>query len=194
MNSFAATFDIETSELHAVGLGQIICAVVLPMDGKPFVVRADHERCSVGNERRLVQSLVKELQKYQLLIGQNSENFDWGFIKSRAIQFGIRIPQPYPLSYDIRNGFKRAKLRTVDNGFGRPSCSLDMMIDFYGLNQEKTKIYPNRHAQTIIGKGAERDKAMDDLVSHCLADTRMTRDLFYRIIRDDPAPLIRRLK
>lgn len=194
MTPFCATFDIETSELHAVGLGQIICAVVLPMGGKPIVLRADTERCTIGNEQRLIRLLVKELFKYHLLIGQNSEDFDWAFIKSRAVQFGIPLPYPYPLSYDIKKAFKRTKLRTTDNGFGKPTASLDMMIDFYRLKQSKTRIYPNQHALTIIGKGGERNEAMEELVSHCIEDVRMTEALYYRVIRDDPNPIIRRLK
>lgn len=194
MNPFAAVFDVETSELHAVGLGQLICAVILPLGGKPIVLRTDTMKCTVGHEKKLVKKLVEELSKYHLLIGVNSDDFDWGFVKSRAIHFGIAVPQPFPLSYDLKKAFKRSKLRTVDNGYGKPSCSLAMMVDFYGLRQQKTGLFPNHHAQTLIGEGSEKDLAMEDLVDHCVKDVRMTEELFNRLIKDDPSPLIRRFK
>lgn len=178
-----------------MGGGQILCAVVIPIGGEPLVFRADRLRCTFGNEKRLLSALIEELCKHELLIGLNSERFDWPFIKSRAIRFGLKIPQPYPLSYDLKNAFRRSGLRTVDNGFGKPTAAMDMQVDFFGLEQRKSKVgYPNWRWQTVIGKKALREKTMDELVEHCKCDVAMSYELYYCNIQNDPSPIVRRLK
>lgn len=190
----AAVVDIETSSLAAVGFGQIIMACILPLgSNKVTVLRADELNCRIGNEKRLVKMLIAELSKYHLLIGHNANRFDWNFIKSRAYRFGVKIPYPYPMTFDTKNAFKRTKFLTIDNGFGSPTASLDMVIDFFRFSQQKTKLYPNRHADALIGiTKKERLAAMEEMVAHCVADCQMTAKIFHELMKHDPKPVFKR--
>ena len=64
----------------------MICGGVLPEGGKPMVIsegRRGHD------DRKLVKSIIAELNKYDLLIGFNSLNFDVRYLNSRALHWDI---------------------------------------------------------------------------------------------------------
>ena len=195
-----AVFDIETSDLAAVGSGVILCGCIRPLStGRTRTYRADNYRYKPSSnfgfferqERDLVTALLGELGKYDLLIGQNIEDFDLGFLKSRAARLGIPF-QLAPFTYDTKKAFGRTKFRTVLNGFGKPSKSLDMIADFLGVDQLKTKIYPAAHWQTIWGKESERMEAMNALVDHCERDVRMNHRVYELILPSDNRANIKR--
>ena len=134
---------------------------------------------------------MAELGKYDLLIGHNIEGFDLGFLRTRALRHGI----PWvlmPITYDTKNGFKRTKYRTVLNNFGKPSAALDMVADLLGVTQEKTKIYPMAHWETVWGNKKTRAEAMNDLVSHCESDVRMNTRAYEMILPADTRVTLKR--
>ena len=98
-------------------------------------------------------------------------------MKSRAARLGIPFTLA-PFTYDTMKAWTRTKYRTVLNGFGKPSRSLDMIADFLGIQQEKTKIYPAEHWQGVWGNKKQRVEAMDNLVDHCLRDVRMNHRIY----------------
>lgn len=191
--------DIETTDLGAVGAGTILCAVVKPLGKKPIVFRADALKCRLGFEDKLLRVLLRELAKYQILVGHNIENFDWCYIKSRAVILGVPLTIR-PFAYDTLKAFRRSKLRTRMNGFGRPSAGMDMIVDFFGFPQEKTKIYPRQWWEAVWGKrngtgkdGVTRVEAMNDIVSHCIADVKMNEQIFWKLLDLDWRGGIKRL-
>jgi DNA polymerase elongation subunit (family B) len=142
-------------------------------------------------ERALVNDLVAELSKYDLLIGHNVESFDMGFLRTRA----YRHTAPFflePFIYDTKKAFQRVRMRTVLNVVGKPSAAMDMVADFLGINQEKTKIYPVHHWQTVWGNDVERAEAMNDLVEHCQRDVRMNAQIYELLLPHDKKATIRR--
>lgn len=148
---------------------------------------------SPGNDKLIVRAIVRELSQYNLLVGHNAIRYDWNFIKSRAIRWNIPLPTK-PFVYDTRDGFRRCGFLTVPNIVGKPSCSLDMCVDFFGVQQRKTKIYPREHWKTVWGSGRSRKEAMNGLVDHCVADVINTEEIFPLILNHDPLGMLRRVK
>lgn len=183
----SAVFDIETSDLAGIGAGVMLCACVRPlstqrtrtfrMDAYQYEPDPTQFGFFERQERDLVKELIEELAKYDLLIGHNIENFDLGFIRTRAYRHGV----PFfltPLTYDTMRASGRVKFRTILTRKGRPTASMDMVADMLGIDQEKTKIYPVKHWETIWGKEAERLEAMNNLVDHCQRDVRMNHRIY----------------
>lgn len=188
-----AVLDIETSDLAAVGAGVMLCAVIKPLEGKETVFRYDEMHCRVGHEKRLVAAVVNEMESYDLLVGHNIKNFDYGFIKSRALYFGI-TSVPRPFFYDTFQAFKRLGYRTRLNNFGKPSAGLAMVVDFFGIPQRKTSILPRQHWATVWESGKDREDAMKYLVQHCVDDVRMTEEIYWKLMRADFIGRLERLK
>jgi DNA polymerase elongation subunit (family B) len=190
----ACVFDIETTALEAIGAGVILLAVVKPQGyGKCKVFRVDRSGDELGHEVNLLTKLFAELQKYDLIIGHNVEGFDFQFLKSRALVLGV--PFEYrPFVYDTMKGFKRTGFRTVLNKIGKPSAGLDMVIDFFGSKQRKTKIYPRQHWDAIWGSPSDRSQAMTEIIDHCIKDVEMNDDIFRKIIKADWNPVLKRVR
>lgn len=196
----SAVFDIETSDLAAVGGGVILCACVRPLSTqRTRDFRADEYKYEPSaefgffqrQEKDLLVAILAELGKYDLLIGQNIEDFDLGFLKSRAARLGVPFSLT-PFTYDTKKAFGRSHLRTVLNHFGKPSKSLDMITDFLGIEQEKTKIYPAEHWKTIWGNEYERMEAMNNLLDHCRKDVRMNHRVYDALLPQDTRANIKR--
>jgi len=101
--------------------------------------------------------------------------FDFAFLKSRATILGL--PFPYqPFIYGYRRRFRRIGLLTTRNPMtGKPKANLDHVVDFFGLQQKKTAIYPASTGRRS-GRAAEnRELAMKKLVEHCVSDVEMKR-------------------
>lgn len=196
----AAIFDIETTALEGIGAGIILCACVRPLATgrtRDFRLRylQDWKSDEFGflerEEKELLNSLYDELSKYDLLIGQNIENFDLPYLRTRCFRRGL-VFDMNPFTYDTMKAFGRTKFRTRNNGFGKPSKALDMMADLLGVPQEKTKIYPTEHWMTVWGRDAEREAAMQDILNHCRADVRMTARVYELLLPYDAKAVIRR--
>lgn len=196
----SAVFDIETSALEGVGAGILICVCVRPLSThRTRTFRMDAYKYEYSpefgfferQEKDLMLELVDELKKYDLLIGHNIEAFDLGFLRTRAYRHNIPFPLN-PITYDTAKAFRRVRFRTVLNAIGKPSASLDMVADFVGVKQEKTKIYPVEHWQNIWGNEAQRMDAMNNIVDHCQKDVRMNAAIYDILLPYDEKVSLRR--
>ena len=196
----AAVFDIETTALESVGAGVMLCACVRPTaTGRTRTIRMNfreewnqtEEGFLEVEERELINELVGELAKYDLLIGHNIDAFDLPYIRGRAQAHSI----PFflnPFTYDTMRAWGRVKLRTVNNGFGKPTKSMDMIADFLGIDQLKTKIYPRAHWLNIWGNAIKREEAMLNLIDHCQKDIRMNHQIYDIVLPMDAKGSIKR--
>lgn len=185
----ACVLDIETSDLAAIGPGFVLCAVVRDTETKKsYTFRYDELHCQLAHEMKLINSLMDCLGDYSLWIGHNIEAFDWPYLKSRAAAIDKPLTIPPVVTYDTLKAFRRCKFRTVNNFAGKPTCRLDHIVDFFGLTQEKTPLYPREHWVTVWGTGEDRLYAMNKLVDHCVKDVRMTELVMERIWVSDPYP------
>lgn len=181
-----AVFDIETTALGAAGSGIALCVCVRPLrtkrtktfriDGYSYPPEAEFgffER----QERDMLRDAVEELSKFQLLVGHNIENFDLGFLRTRAMMLGVPFTIA-PFTYDTMKGFRRTKMRTTMNYRGKPTAAMDFIVDMFGLPQQKTKIYPVEWWQSVWGNGEQRAEAMNHIVDHCVRDVRMNHEMY----------------
>ena len=196
----SAVFDIETSALEGIGAGVLLCACVRPLStNRTRTFRADAYKFDPDpefgfferQERELLTELLDELVKYDLLIGHNIEQFDLGFLRTRAYRHHVPF-ELRPLVYDTVKAFRRVRYRTVLNAVGKPTASMDMVADFLGIKQEKTKLYPVRHWESVWGNDVQRTQSMDDLVDHCQRDVRMNAQIYELLLPNDEKANIRR--
>jgi len=171
----------------------ILCAVVKPLREEPIVYRYDEMRCRPFHEKRLVESLLECLSEFHMWVGHNIDYFDYQFLKSRANLLGVPFNLA-PLTYDTMLAFKRIGYLTARNPkTGKPRANLDHVADFFNVEQLKTKVgYPNAHWRTVWGDETQRGQAMDSLVDHCVRDTIMTEQIYWKEIDVDPVWGLRR--
>lgn len=196
----ACVFDIETTSLAAVGAGIVLCACVRPLStGRTrdfrLKYRDDWNPKEEGflqmEETALLTEVRDELAKYDLLIGQNINQFDLHHLRTRCYRRGLPFPLN-PFTYDTMKAFGRTGFRTELNHFGKPCKSLDMIADFLGVDQLKTKIYPVEHWMTVWGNAAEREESMKEILDHCRRDVRMNWEIYNALLPYDMKAVIRR--
>lgn len=187
------TLDIESTDLSAVGAGFILCAVAKPLHGKPSIWRYDEYHCRPGHEQRMLRDLLNFLRPYDLWIGHNLERFDFNMLRSRAAQLGERF-ECEPFTYDTMLAFRRLGYLTTRTMKGHPRSALGHVADFFGIEQEKTSLYPREHWLSVWGLGEDRQKAMDFIVDHCVADVVMTEKIYLKELKVDKVWGIRRKK
>lgn len=193
--------DIETTDLAAVGSGIVLCVCVRPLStGRTRAFRIDNYQQEVSSdfgffqreENAMLKDVYAELDKYDLLIGHNVINFDIPYLRSRAYRH--QIPwYSRPLVYDTLRGFRNSGFLTRQNGFGKPSASMDMVADFLGIEQLKTKIYPAEWWQAIWGNAKERLEAVNNIVDHCERDVRLNAAMYPILLANDPKVNIKRM-
>ncbi len=196
----SCVMDIETTDLAAVGAGMLVCACIKPEEGEINSFRIDKYKFKTDSrfgflereEAALLNDVVEELKKYSLLVGHNIDKFDLPFLRSRAYRLNAPC-ELYPFTYDTLKAFRRVGLRTVLNGFGRPSAGLAHVVDFFGIPQEKTAVYPVEHWRVIWGNEEEKKKAMDELVDHCIRDVHMNALVYPALLQQDMRANIKRL-
>lgn len=189
-----ATFDIETSGLEAVGAGFLLCVVIKPLDRKHITLRYDKLGLSPGKEKLLVEMSLDELGKYDLLIGHNIISYDLAWLRSRATQFGIAYNLE-PFAYDTLLAFRRVGYKTVPGFKGNPRASLGHVVDFFGVTvQKKYPIFPRQHWKAVWEVGEEREKAMNHIVSHCVADVYANEQIYWPIMKADRVWGLRRVR
>lgn len=197
---YSAVFDIECTDLGAVGAGLITCVCIRPMNTKRtrtyhigmYEYEPSHDfGFFERQERDLVNAVHEEMQKYHILIGHNIDKFDLPYLKSRAFRLGLEW-NIVPFTYDTLKAFRRTGFLTRQNGFGKPSGSLAMVADFTGVKQEKTSIYPVEWWEQIWGNKQRRIDALKNIVDHCQKDVRLNANIWEYLWNSDKRGTMRR--
>jgi uncharacterized protein YprB with RNaseH-like and TPR domain len=86
-------FDIETTNLKA-DFGIILCYAIKPLNTSKILQRSITKKELVTGEldANVVRSCIKDMEKFDRLIGYYSKRFDAPFIRTRAVQLGIPFP------------------------------------------------------------------------------------------------------
>jgi hypothetical protein len=197
----SCVMDIETTDLAAVGAGMILCVCIRPLStGQTRSFRMDSHQYEQSTEfgyfereeKDMLGEVFEELEKYDLFIGHNIRNFDIPYLRSRAYQHGINWTQR-PLFYDTLVGFRNSGFLTRPNGFGKPCAGMDMVADFLGVTQLKTRIYPRDWWKAIWGNETARLEAMNEIVDHCERDVRLNANIYPILLENDPKVSIKRM-
>jgi uncharacterized protein YprB with RNaseH-like and TPR domain len=196
-----AVFDIESTDLAAVGSGIVLCVGIRSTaTNRTKVFRIDQYDYEPSDEfgflerqeKDLLKDALAELDKYDLLVGHNIDRFDIPFLRSRAYQYGMNW-WTHPLTYDTLIGFRRSGLLTRQNGFGKPSASMAMVADFLGVEQLKTSIFPREWWLTVWGNKKKRQEHMNEVVDHNQRDVRLNAAMYPILLANDPKVIIKRL-
>jgi len=160
---FAATFDLETTNLSANWMGVIICGVVKPWGGKLKVFRGDdypNWKNNRSNDEAICTAIFQELKKYRIWIAHNGVNYDIAYLRTRLGKYGISMEQPLNIDPVIA---LRKYYRLNYN-------SLERAGRHFGFKDYKTHLDEDTWMQAIMDGSKE---AMDEIVFHCEKDVEL---------------------
>ena len=156
--------------------GILLCCGIYPAGGEPYVI---YQGRKGANDKRLVAAVKKELSKYDLLFGFNSLTFDWRYINSRCLKWGLgRIP--HKLHCDL---YREAKKIFKTTKFTR--CSLATICRTLGIKgkggEEKGHVDLDHWCKVAYGGDRE---SLKKIVRHCKEDIMVLEPLF-RVLSDN---------
>jgi DNA polymerase elongation subunit (family B) len=161
--------DIETDSLKA-DFGMMLTWCIKEKGGDityDTITRA--EILSFEFDKRITQTLVDEIKKYNVIIGYYSTKFDIPFIRTRAMKYGIDFPEFQEVwHWDLYYAVK-AKMKLSRN-------SLEAATRFLGV-EGKTHLDP---AIWLRGKYGD-EAAIAEILSHNKFDVDITEQLYDRL-------------
>jgi uncharacterized protein YprB with RNaseH-like and TPR domain len=141
-------------------------------------------RRDVFDDGALALAIRDELEKYDVIVGWNSKNFDTKFINSRLIRAGHRVKRSqYHLDgmWSWRSKFLAwSKLDTVQK-FAVPEAST-----------EKTSVAWDKWMQALGWDRALREAAMAEITDHCERDVVVLEEVYRLMAANDVFRSIRR--
>lgn len=167
--------DIETSHLSA-DIGIILSYCIL--DGSTGeiiedVFRADDiRREALGKEdRRVVRSLVKNMMKFDRIVGYYSKYFDLPFIRTRALIVGVPFPSYGAINHTDLYFLIKTKFRLSKN---RLESACRTLLG----KTEKTRV---NHEYWRNGVRGDK-KALEYILDHNRRDVKDLRDLWHTVM------------
>lgn len=165
--------DIEASQLNA-SFGFIISWAIKDDGGKIIgdkLTLADFKRANkLETDKRVVQSLVKAMEEYDIITHFFGDYFDVPFVRSRCLKHGLSFPEYGSINtIDVWKWAKRnMKLH---------SHRLEAVAGHLGVNS-KTKLDPNTWSRGTMGDM----KAIDEIYHHNRQDV-ITLEKVYHILK-----------
>src|SRR3989304_5297950 len=153
--------DIETDGLTA-DFGTMLSWCIKEKDGEIISsVVTREELFGDVYDARLVQDLINEMNKYRILIGYYSDMFDFPYIRTKALHYGLEFPTfgqiyTWDLYFSVRN-----KLRLSRN-------SLANVCDYLGIDG-KTHVDKNVWRKAKYGDKKSLRLVLDHNASDVIA-------------------------
>lgn len=171
-----AFFDIETTNLGAL-MGRMLCASVADSWGNVTTrTISDFDQTTVLDDSGLAEWIRDELERYDIVVGWNSSQFDISFIQARLLRWGRRA-----LRQDLMHIDPMYKARP-GRGARIGSSKLDNVAKFFRTPDQKTAL--DWDTWNLAAAGDEAAMAL--VVEHCEADVLVLRSVFQNL-----KPLIR---
>jgi len=166
----ACVFDIETMNFKTDGYqDHLVSASFLPLDSDEVTsLRLNFEEGR--NDKNLLIRVMKEMEKYDILIGHNIAAYDLNWLNSRVMYYGLEWPKSW-LRYDTYQVAKTMAIKSARK-------SLDALSAYFGLVSNKTRIQKTEWSLVDSPIRAEFEAAMDNVVEHCEYDVLDNRELF----------------
>jgi len=164
--------DIETTGLDA-DFSTILTWSIKEKDGKVvFDCITKKELFDNGNEKRILESLLKEMKKYKILVGyySGSMHFDIPYIRTKMLRYNLDFPEYGSIyHFDLYNVVKsRLKLSR---------SSLDNVCNYLGING-KTKFDKDWWRKAHWGD----PEALKYVLLHNIGDVEITEKLHNRLV------------
>lgn len=152
-------FDIEASNLNA-NFG-IIFTYCIKTGGKDEILErtVTKKELSTCLDKKVVEQCVKDLQKYDKIIGYYSARFDIPYVRSRALYNGLDFPAYGEIIHeDLYDNIKR-KFRLNSN-------RLETACRFLLGHSDKTHLNSDYWIKALQGD----KESLDYIVDHCRKD------------------------
>jgi len=121
------------------------------------------------NDKSLVKYFREIIIKYDIIVGQNSDQFDIKLFNSRLAFHGFE-PLPDTKTFDTKK-IAKGKLKL-------PSYSLEIMANFFGLEGKY-----HHSGLDMWFKCKDGDKsAQKEMTHYCNIDVIKTKDVFYKLL------------
>jgi len=160
----------EVAIIEVLEESQILCYGYKWGDGKIGIRSQRHDpdyKVGVLSDKWLIQQLRDDLDKADIVIGQNSDKFDVKFFNSRCVMHGIKPPSAFK-TYDT--------LKINKKHFSHLENNLKSLTKRYGITQKvehsgfMTMLY-----KVMAGDWREMEK-------YCKGDIQATYELFNRVL------------
>jgi uncharacterized protein YprB with RNaseH-like and TPR domain len=176
-------WDLETTDLKAL-FGRVLCCSFAPADDyvhvapdgctdAVYTLRGDNKKFksrSKLDDLKLCVAIRDELERYDLIVGQNVRLFDIPFLNARLAKGGER-PLRTHFVLDTMYYFGGTSMRIG-------SRKLDNAQKFFKLPVSKTEIdWDTWRLAAML-----EPEAMDIVVEHCEADVVVTRQLYPKVL------------
>jgi len=166
-----AFLDIETSELKP-NVGYMVSWAIKEM-GNSKVITDNITKKDIFNyqtfDKKIVESLLNEMNKYDVFVTYYGQMFDAKFIRSRALVNGFEPPK-YKQKLHIDLYWKAVQIMNLSSG------SLDSVTKFFGI-KGKTKLDIKYWKLASIG----HQPSMEKLLIHNRNDVIILEKLFWKL-------------
>lgn len=163
----AASFDLETFGLDPV-YGRLLCAVIKPWQQETQLIRVNR---AGSDDSALVEAIVKELNKYAILIAHNGLFYDVRMLNGRALQYGLPVLNPHHKLID--------PCQIARKHLNLPRNSLDTIAKHMQLDEQKMHLDPSVWVRAALDHSEED---MLTLVERCESDTRVLEEIAARVL------------
>ena len=166
-----ACFDIEANDL-AANRGHLLCAVIKPEKKKPEVFRIDEYpifRKEIWNDIEVVRAVCDRLNEFDLIVTHYGRGYDWPFLQARLLKHGFPFLKE-KMHVDLYR-IARKHLRVSSRSLGELGRHCRLPEQKMKLPWEIWELASHGHKDS-----------MDTLVERCISDTRITEDLFNKLL------------
>lgn len=169
------SFDLECTSLKPT-VGRILCASFLPRGGAPYTfsaIAAPFKKADVFDDGALAIAIRNELEKFDIIVGWNSKNFDVKFLNSRILRVGGRTKNA---QYHLDGMWSWRSKASAWSGLAN--------VQKFMLPEgtQKTEIEWQKWMQALGWNKVLRERAMATIIDHCEHDVIVLDEVYQRLV------------
>lgn len=164
--------DVETTNFKANIGFMLSWSIYWPNEDKTtFDVIKKRDITNFSKDKRICKTLLKELDRMDLMIGYNSTRFDIPFMRTRCLMNGLDFPAYGTIRHIDCYYFARGKVATHRK-------SLDAISTALGVGG-KTPVDISVWAKAMLG----HPESLETVLEHNIIDVKVTWDVYQELIK-----------
>ncbi len=179
------SFDIEATHLKA-NIGRIICCSFKPLGKKVYTLDGHQKgffKQDVYDDSALAGAIRDELEKYDIIVGWNSKEFDVKFINARNLRAGQRTKKA---QHHVDGMWSYRSKFAAWSGLN----NVQLFIDAEG--DRKTPIKWEQWMRALGWNKKLREAAMHEIVTHCEQDVKVLENIYRKLVEGNVVRSLRR--